>query len=149
MTRRHASTRLLLAGTCLALTAGCSVPGGYTVKTLKEDPAASWTYPDSRDVTTARTDGTTKNFFRRGTPASVSVTATTTAPPTDVATYYSRTLTAAGWTQTSDDPHDTNVAGRTMHDIWWTKAKLTYGLTVWADPTTNTTHYVTTLTGVI
>lgn len=148
MTRQADLRRVILAG-WLALTAACSVPGDYNVTALKKVPAAALTYPDSNDVVRTQTNGTTKNFLRRGNPAAVTLRATSAASPAHVVAYYSKALVDDGWSQTSDDPYNTDVPGRTMHVIGWSRPKIGFGLYVWTDPTTKVTFYETTLAGSI
>lgn len=136
-----------LVAACTGLLIACSVPGGQSVKTLSDQPAATLTYPTSTLVTTTHDDGTPHWFLGRGTPASVGLNATTTASPAQVLAYYSQALTTAGWTQVFDDPNDNSVPGRTMHNVAWDSAKLVFELVLRTDPSTTTTDYETNFSG--
>jgi hypothetical protein len=142
-TKRRAAVLLALVAACLLAVTACSVPGGYSVATLNKQPEAALTYPGSTDVQPRHFNGTRGNWASKGGPAYVGLTAATTASPAAVIAYYSTALTSTGWTQTQNDPNDTDYPGRISHLVVWRSGKLSYLLNVWT--TDAATGYTTTL----
>ena len=148
---RQAGRRLARNGLalliCGCLAAACAPPGHFPATALQRMPAATLLYPGSDGVVRTQTNGTAKLVLRRGDPATVRLSATTTASASEVLAYFSTNLGTEGWAQTSDDPNNTNVPCRRTHVVGWTRGKVGFELDVWNDAATNEVHYQTTLSG--
>ena len=79
----------------------------------------------------------------KGSAAEVGLSGTTSATPAEVIAYYSGALVPTGWTQTQDDPRNTDYPGRVPHLVVWVKGVLSYSIIIWSDATT--TKYETKL----
>jgi hypothetical protein len=132
-TTRRAAVLLALVVACLLAVTACSVPGGYNVAGLNKEPAAALTYPGSTDVQPRHSDGIRGNYVGKGAPAEVGLSGTTSATPADVIAYYSGALIPTGWTQTQDDPRNTDYPGRISHTVAWVKGVLSYSIIIWTE----------------
>jgi len=126
---------LALAVACLLAVTACSVPGGYSVASLRKLPESGLAYPGSTDVQARHSDGIRGNVFGKGSAAMVGIVGTTTASPAEVIAYYSHVLVPTGWEQVQENPSATDYPGRVSHWVAWDKGVLSFTLNIWTEGT--------------
>lgn len=133
--KKSAAGLLALVVACLLAVTACSVPGGYTVASLRKLPESGLTYPGSTEAQALHSDGNRGNVFGKGSAAMVGVVGTTTASPAEVIAYYSAAPVPTGWAQVLENPRATDYPGRVSHIVASSKGTLSFTVDIWTEGT--------------
>ena len=140
---RRLVSGLSVLGLSLFVLAGCAVPGGYDVNSLHLQPESALVYPGSTDVHTNYYNGSPGNYVSKGAVASIGNLATTIHTQLEVLAFFSKTVTADGWTQNGKSDQETTPEGLPASTISWGKQSLhlSYSVEAWREG--ETTKYWT------
>ena len=136
---RRLFSGLCILGLSLLLLTGCVVPGGHSVDSLRLQPEAALVYPGSTDVHTNYYNGSPGNYVSKGAVASIGNLATTIHTKLEVLAFFSKTVTADGWTQIGKSDQETTPEGLPASTVSWGKQSLhlSYSVEVWTEGETS------------